>query len=63
MIEHLSTLKKKEKRIKLKRKEFFYSWNSSQEIINEKTTIDKRIKFVDKAKFTDSLSENEIHER
>ena len=31
--------------------------------MNEKTTIDKRIKFVDKTKFTDFLSENEIHER
>ena len=31
--------------------------------MNERTTIDERIKFVDEAKFTDSSSENEIHER
>ena len=31
--------------------------------MNEKTTIDERIEFVDKAKFTDSSSRNEIHER
>ena len=31
--------------------------------MNERTTIDKRIKFVDKAKFTDSSSENKIYER
>ena len=30
--------------------------------MNEKTTINERIKFVDKAKFTNSSSENEIHE-
>ena len=30
--------------------------------MNEKTTIEERIEFVNKAKFTDSLSENEIHE-
>ena len=31
--------------------------------MNEKTTIDKRIKFVDKAKFANSSLKNEIHER
>ena len=31
--------------------------------MNEKTTIDKRIKLVDKTKFIYFLSENEIHER
>ena len=31
--------------------------------MNEKTTIDERIKLVDEAKFTNSSSENEIHER
>ena len=31
--------------------------------MNEKTTIDERIELVDEAKFTDSSSENEIHER
>ena len=31
--------------------------------MNEKTTIDERIKLVDETKFTDSSSENEIHER
>ena len=31
--------------------------------MNEKTTIDERIKLVDEAKFTDSSSENKIHER
>ena len=31
--------------------------------MNERTTIDERIEFVDEAKFTDSSSENEIHER
>ena len=31
--------------------------------MNEKTTIDKCIKLVDEAKFTDFLSKNEIHER
>ena len=30
--------------------------------MNEKIIIDKRIKFVEKAKFTDFLSENEIYE-
>ena len=30
--------------------------------MNEKTTIDERIEFVDEAKFTDFSSENEIHE-
>ena len=62
-IKHSSTLKKKEKRIKLKEKEFFYSWNSSQEVMNEKITIDERIEFVDETKFTDCSSENKIHER
>ena len=31
--------------------------------MNERTTIDKRIELVDKAKFTDCSSENKIHER
>ena len=31
--------------------------------MNEKTTIDERIKLVDEIKFTNSLSENKIHER
>ena len=31
--------------------------------MNEKTTIDERIELVDEAKFTDSSSENKIHER
>ena len=31
--------------------------------MNEKTIINKRIKFVDEIKFTDFSSENEIHER
>ena len=31
--------------------------------MKEKTTINKRIEFVDEAKFTDFSSENEIHER
>ena len=31
--------------------------------MNERTMIDKRIKFVDEAKFTDFLSKNKIHER
>ena len=62
-IEHSSTLKKKEKKIDLRKKKFFYSWNLFQETMNERTTIDERIKLVDEAKFTDSSSENEIHER
>ena len=62
-IEHSSTLKKKEKKVDLKEEELFYSWNSSQEAMNEKTTIDERIKLVDEAKFTNFSSENEIHER
>ena len=31
--------------------------------MNEKTTIDKYIKLVDEAKFTDSSLKNEIHKR
>ena len=62
-IEYLSTLKKKEKKIELKRKEFFYNWNSFQEVMNKRTTIDERIEFVDKAKFTNFSLEDEIHER
>ena len=31
--------------------------------MNERTMIDERIEFVDKAKFINFLSENEIHER
>ena len=31
--------------------------------MNEKTTIDERIEFVDEAKFTNFSSKNEIHER
>ena len=31
--------------------------------MNEKTTIDERIEFVDEIKFTDFSSENEIHKR
>ena len=31
--------------------------------MNEEITIDERIEFVDETKFTDSLSENKIHER
>ena len=31
--------------------------------MNERITIDERIKLVDETKFTDFLSENEIHER
>ena len=31
--------------------------------MNKETTIDERIKFVNEAKFINSLSENEIHER
>ena len=31
--------------------------------MNEKTTIDERIKFINKTKFIDFLSENKIHER
>ena len=31
--------------------------------MNEKIMIDERIEFVNEAKFTDSSSENEIHER
>ena len=31
--------------------------------MNEETMIDERIEFVDETKFTDSSSENEIHER
>ena len=31
--------------------------------MNEKTTIDKRIEFVNETKFTNSSLENEIHER
>ena len=31
--------------------------------MNEKTTINERIEFVDEAKFTDFSSENKIHER
>ena len=53
----------KRKKNWIEKKEFFYSWNSSQEAMNEKTTIETRIEFVDEAKFTDSSSENEIHER
>ena len=62
-IEHSSTLKKKEEKNELKEKEFFYSWNLSQKAMNEKITIDERIKFVDEAKFTNFSSENKIHER
>ena len=31
--------------------------------MNEKITIEARIELIDEAKFTDSSSENEIHER
>ena len=62
-IKHLSMLKKKEKKVKLKRKELFYSWNSFQEVMNERTKIDECIEFVDEAKFTNSSLKNEIHER
>ena len=31
--------------------------------MNERTTIDERIEFVDETKFTNSSLENEIHER
>ena len=31
--------------------------------MNKRTTIDERIKLLDEAKFINSLSENEIHER
>ena len=31
--------------------------------MNEKTTIDECIEFVDEVKFTDSSSENKIYER
>ena len=31
--------------------------------MNERTTIEKRIEFVDEAKFTNFSSENKIHER
>ena len=31
--------------------------------MNKRTTIDERIKLVDKTKFTNFLSENKIHER
>ena len=56
-------VEKKEKRIELKEKEFFYNWNSFQETMNKKTTIDERIKFINEAKFINFSSENKIHER
>ena len=62
-IEHSSMLKKKEKKVELKRKELFYNRNSFQKVVNDDTTTNKRIEFVDEAKFTNFLSENKIYER